>query len=99
VTGTYSQIRAFVEKSIQVRTFFRVRFFVINFGEKETISVHMGMDAYFAPLPTNLGSAQQSVEPLTAQDEETINRVASLPVLGKEDQYNSQTTATPPSSF
>jgi Tfp pilus assembly protein PilO len=85
VTGTYEQIRTFVERSITVRRFFRIRSFSILFTTAEVISVEMGMDAYYAPLPTNLGSSQQAISPLSPQDEATISRIASLPVLGRED--------------
>ena len=85
VSGTYEQIRRFVENSIQVRRFFRIRFFSITFDQKETISVNMGMDAYYAPLPTNLGSVQQTIEPLSVSDQAVIEKVMSFPVLGTEE--------------
>lgn len=84
VTGTYEQIRKFVEASISVRRFFRIRSFSIVFTSAEVISVQMGMDAYYAPLPTNLGSSQQAIEPLNAQDEAVINKIASLQVLSQQ---------------
>lgn len=85
VTGTYDQIRKFVESSIQVRRFFRIRYFSISFDQKkETISVHMGMDAYYAPLPTNLGTASQTIEGLTQSDQTVIEKVMSMVVLGRE---------------
>lgn len=84
VNGTYDQIRTFVERAVLVRRFFRIRYFSISFDQKETFSVHMGMDAYYAPLPTNLGSASQTVDSLTESDQAVIERVLSMPVLGKD---------------
>lgn len=86
VNGTYDQIRTFIERSVLVRRFFRIRHFSISFDQKETFSVHMGMDAYFAPLPTNLGSASQTIESLTEGDQAVIERVLSMPVLGRDTQ-------------
>lgn len=88
VTGTYDQIHKFMEQSIAVRRFFRVRYFDIYFGKSDAISAHMGMDAYYAPLPTNLGSASQKVEQLDENDEKTISKVANLPLLGVEPQQD-----------
>lgn len=84
VSGTYDQIRAFIERSVLVRRFFRIRHFSISFDQKETFSVHMGMDAYYAPLPTNLGSASQAVDSLTESDQAVIERVLAMPVLGRD---------------
>ncbi len=92
VTGTYEQIRKFVEYAVSVRRFFRIRYFSISFDEKkETISVHMGMDAYYAPLPTNLGSASQSVEGITQSDQSVIEKVMGMAVLGRENDRPVQT--------
>jgi hypothetical protein len=84
VSGTYDQIRTFVERSVLVRRFFRIRHFSISFDQKETFSVHMGMDAYYAPLPTNLGSASQTVDSLSESDQAVIERVLAMPVLGND---------------
>lgn len=94
VSGTYDQIRKFVENAVLVRRFFRIRYFSISFDQKkETISVHMGMDAYYAPLPTNLGSATQSIEGLTQNDQSVIEKVMSMAVLGREDETNTETSS------
>ena len=93
VTGTYEQIRKFIEYAIKVRRFFRIRYFSISFDEKkETISVHMGMDAYYAPLPTNLGSASQTIEALTQNDQAIIEKVMGMAVLGQENTQSAPPT-------
>jgi Tfp pilus assembly protein PilO len=84
VTGTYEQIHKFMEMAIGVRRFFRIRFFNINFSKTESISAQMGMDAYYAPLPTNLGTTSHAVEQLDESDEKIITKVANLPLLGIE---------------
>lgn len=96
VSGTYDQIRTFVERSVLVRRFFRIRHFSISFDQKETFSVHMGMDAYYAPLPTNLGSASQTVDSLTESDQAVIERVLGMPVLGKDSISASTEESTVP---
>ena len=88
VTGTYDQIHKFMEQAINVRRFFGIRFFDITFTRSDTISAHMGMNAYYAPLPTTLGSPSQKIEQLDESDEKVISQVANLPLLGVEPPQN-----------
>lgn len=83
VTGTYEQIYAFLKEAIRVRRFFRVRNFEISFVTSENISVRMGMDAFFAPYPTNLGSVSQIIEPLSPTDQSVISQVSQLSRVGQ----------------
>jgi hypothetical protein len=83
VTGTYGQIREFLDQAIRVRRFFRVRFFSINFTAASSVSVKMGMDAFYAPLPQTLGATSQQIEPLSPTDEQTITKVVELPILSQ----------------
>ncbi len=82
VSGTYEQINAFVAESIRVRRFFRIRSFDITFSSSGTISTRMGMDAYYAPLPTQLGSAGKAIEQITEEDEKIISKISALPYVG-----------------
>lgn len=84
VTGSYDQIHKFLAEAIHVRRFFRVRNFDIFFESGDSISVKMGMDAFYAPLPTKLGSVEQPIDPLSEQDEEVITKVVSFTVLSQQ---------------
>ncbi|OGG11492.1 hypothetical protein A2Z00_03535 [Candidatus Gottesmanbacteria bacterium RBG_13_45_10] len=83
VMGGYDQIRNFLDQSVGVRRFFRVRNFDISFADVTSISVRMGMDAFYLPFPTNLGSVQEQLQPLTEEEQNLITKVANLPLLGQ----------------
>ena len=85
VTGTYDQVHNFLEQANNVRRFFRVRNFDIAFNG-EDLSVKLGMDAFYKPFPTSLGSPQQAIEPLAQNDQDTIMQIQALPVLGQENE-------------
>jgi hypothetical protein len=95
VGGTYDQIYEFVQQSIQVRRFFRVKYFDISFASINAMSVRMGMDSYYAPYPINLGSAGQAIESLSQDDEAIIAKITSFPSLGTDSQSGLQTTLSP----
>jgi Tfp pilus assembly protein PilO len=86
VTGSYEQIREFLSQVVQVRRFFRVRYFNIAFTTTGALSARMGMDAFYASLPSNLGSAEQPLEALSQTDEETIKKISAFPILASEAQ-------------
>lgn len=90
VAGSLEQIHNFLEQVIHVRRFFRVRDFDLSFFPNNNVTVRMGMDAFYAPFPTKLGSTDQPIDPLSPQDEQTITAVGNLPILGQG--------ATPPES-
>jgi Tfp pilus assembly protein PilO len=83
VAGTYEQIHDFFNRVVQVRRFFRVRHFDLTFLNN-TVSARLGMDAYYAALPTKLGSAEQVIEPLSQEDEQIITKIMALPVLSQD---------------
>jgi len=83
VEGSYAQIHNFLATVNRVRRFFRVRYFDIAFSADETVSAKLGMDAFYAPLPTALGSAEQAIEALSPDDQDIIRKVAELPILSE----------------
>ncbi len=94
VTGDYDQLRKFVTDAVKVRRFFRIRYFSMKFDEEETMSVSMGMDAYYAPLPTYLGSTSEKLDMLNEDDLAVIEKIMQMPVLGKEESVDSASRAT-----
>lgn len=84
IAGSYLQIRDFLERAVNVRRFFRVHNFDIALINESTITVKLGLDAFFAPLPNNLGSVEQPITPLSSTDEQVIALVTSLPVVGQD---------------
>ena len=82
VIGSYDQIRNFLDLAIRVRRFFRVRGFDLSLIDPTNVSVRIRMDAYYAPYLTVIGGVDTIIEPLTEKDEQTITKVASLPLVG-----------------
>jgi Tfp pilus assembly protein PilO len=88
VTGSYQQIYQFLAQVNNVRRLFRVKNFQISFENPGNISVHMGMDAFFAPLAQIAGSADSPLDPITEKEEELIFRVSQMAFLGAETGIN-----------
>lgn len=88
IEGTYDQIRNFLESAVGVRRFFRVRQFDLAFTGQGGLKATLGMDAYYAPLPTQLGLIDQALNLLTQNEEAVIVRVSALPLLAQEVSYS-----------
>ena len=83
VNGSYDQIYAFLSQVNTVRRFFRVRNFDISFSDMSTISVHMGMDAFYAPIASTIGPVDSPLDPLSPSEEALITKISQLPYLGQ----------------
>jgi Tfp pilus assembly protein PilO len=84
IKGSYQQIRNFLESAVAVRRFFRVRQFDLTFTGPAVLTATLGMDAYYAPFPTQLGLIEQRLDLLTPKEEEVIGKVSTLPLLAQE---------------
>jgi Tfp pilus assembly protein PilO len=84
IIGSYEQIRNFLESAVAVRRFFRVRQFELSFTGSSDLTATLGMDAYYASLPTHLGQIEQRLDLLTLKEEEVIAKVSTLPLLAQE---------------
>lgn len=74
VTGTYEQMKVFLDQAVNVRRLLRVRTFSLNFlGEEARMQVQF--DALHAPLPTNLGRVDAMIQPLTQKEEDILARL------------------------
>jgi Tfp pilus assembly protein PilO len=97
ISGSYDQIRDFLSQAISVRRFFRVRGFDLSLLDPTNVSVRMSMDAYYSPYATTIGGVDTKIEALTAKDEQTIQTVANLPLVG-DPNLGAITTGVPSSS-
>ncbi len=82
ITGSYDQIREFLARVVKVRRFFRVRGFNLSLVDPTNVSVRMTMDAFYAPYLTAIGGVDTKIEELTEKDEQVIQAVTSLPLVG-----------------
>jgi len=83
VNGNYDQVYTFLSQVNNVRRFFRVRNFEISFSDMSSISVHMGMDAFYAPITTSIGSIESPLQPLSSKDVDLIKQISEMPYLGQ----------------
>lgn len=81
VKGPLESLEKFIALVPNVRRLLRTRTFSIAFPkEPGAVSVVLGMDAFYEPLPTNLGSAKTVLPLLTAADESIITRLTAMPL-------------------
>ncbi len=83
VNGSYDQIYAFLSQVNNVRRFFRVNNFEISFADTSAISVRMGMDAFYAPISSAIGTVDSPLEPISAKEEELITKISQMPYLSQ----------------
>jgi Tfp pilus assembly protein PilO len=83
VNGSYDQIYAFLSQVNNVRRFFRVKNFAISFADTSDISVHVGMDAFYAPVLTAIGAVESPLDPLSQQEEALIVNISQMPYLSQ----------------
>lgn len=81
VKGPLESLETFIALVPNVRRLLRTRTFSITFPkEAGPVGVVLGMDAFYEPLPTNLGSAKTVLPQLTAADEGIITRLTAMPL-------------------
>ncbi len=83
ITGSYDQIRKYLDKAVGVRRFFRVRQFDMAVAPEGVLSARLDMDAYYAPFPTDLGGINRPLTLLTPDEEDFISRISALPVAAR----------------
>lgn len=80
VAGSYDQIRGFLTQIVDVRRFFRVRNFEISFADPANTSVHLGMDAFYAPLASIQTTVDSALDPFTADEKRIIDLIEAMPL-------------------
>lgn len=77
VSGTYESIKNFLRELVSVRRSLRITTFSLNVKGDFTSS-QLNIDGFYAPLPKT-GTSQPILTPLTAEEEETLSRLSSIP--------------------
>lgn len=93
IIGSFDQIHAFMTSATSIRRLFRVRTFNISFASPDSAQASIAMDAFYSPLPSTIGSANQLLAALTSSDADLIAKVAAMELL-----VTPQTTLPPPSA-
>jgi len=86
LTGRVDQLRGFLAASVSVRRLFRVRTFQVQFaktatGSSDMVSVVVGMDAFYSPIPSAIGPVSQPLTPLTSADSDLIAKLEGMQLL------------------
>lgn len=84
VIGPVEQVRNVVEKAVKIRRLFRIRNFDLSFDNKSgTTKSTIQMDAYYIPIPKNVGKMSDSLKPLSDDEIQIINKISALPLVTK----------------
>ena len=79
VNCDYLQIHDFLAAVVNIRRFFRVRNFNISFRDPSNISVHVGMDAFYAPLGSIATTIESPLEPFSPDETHIIKTIEDMP--------------------
>jgi len=85
LTGTYSQLKAFLLLSTQVRRFIRATEFAVDFtgvaDSPDQITTQVLFDAFYSPL--KLANNRDQIEPLLPHEEKTLSDLVGYPYVGE----------------
>ena len=85
VNGTPGQIRDFLDQTVRVRRFLRVRYADLSFFSGTNASLRAGLDTFWTPLPVSLGETASPVQQLTQSEEILMKTISALPDFGALD--------------
>jgi len=84
VNGSLSAVEQFIASVPTVRRLLRTRVFSITFPKDlRPLTVSMDMDAFYEPLPTNLGTAKTVLPTLSEAEEAVIVRLSNMPLASQ----------------
>jgi Tfp pilus assembly protein PilO len=88
LSGSLDQIQSFLTMSVGVRRLFRVLSFSIASPQNKNASASAALltaivqlDGFYSPIPTSIGSVDQSISGLTASDTSTIAKIAAMQLM------------------
>lgn len=85
INGSLDAVEQFIALVPNVRRLLRVRVFSIAFPKEEKpLTVMIEMDAFYEPLPTNIGNTKTVLPQLTEEDVGVINRLTLFPLASQE---------------
>lgn len=107
ITGSLDQLRGFLASTVSVRRLLRIRTLGVSFqktGSESTGSANMvtailGMDTFYSPLPTTIGSVSQPLTPLTSTDDDLVAKVAAMQLMETTTLQPPLTGAARPDPF
>jgi Tfp pilus assembly protein PilO len=87
ISGSLDQLRGFLATSVSVRRLVRIRTLGVSFqknatGSADVVSATLGMDTFYSPLLTTIGSVSQPLTALTSTDNDVVAKVAQMQLMG-----------------
>lgn len=86
IDGSLSAVQQFITLAPGVRRLLRIRTFAITFpqGDKQ-LNIALDMDAFYQPMPTNIGKTNAVLPKMTAEEQGVISKVSQLPLASSDD--------------
>ena len=81
ISGSFDQIRAFLASATSVRRSLRIRSFGMTLRGEAIVTATLMMDAFYAPLPSAIGSVRQPIAPLSEKDTQVIAKLSGMPLM------------------
>lgn len=98
VNGTPGQIRDFLDQTVRVRRFLRVRYADLSFFSGTNASLRAGLDTFWTPFPVSLGETASPVQQLTQSEEILMKTISALPDFSTQDAGSASASTTFPLS-
>jgi hypothetical protein len=93
VVGPIEQVRNVVEKAVKIRRLFRIRNFDLSFDNSSgTTKSTIQMDAYYVPLPKNLGKMTDVLKPLSDEEVTIVEKISALPLVTRDAPVSTEST-------
>lgn len=83
--GSLAQVQTFLEDAATTLRLVRVRSMIATFKSETLVTARIEMDAFYASLPTALGSVTQKLAPLSDKETELLARLTSFTSLNGEE--------------
>ncbi len=96
IEGEITKVRNVVDSAINIRRFFNVQSFDLNFNTETGItSSKLAMVAYYVPDPTSVGKITDPLKPFSEDELSVLEKVSAMPLLTEviaSQSANIQTT-------
>ena len=80
--GTLIQLREFLSGVVRVRRLMTIKNMALTAMPKSTLmTAQLSIEVYSQPLPTTIGKASDPIEPFSQKEIDTLDKVASYPVV------------------
>lgn len=95
IEGPIEKVRNVVDRAVKIRRLFRVINFSLAFDEKTNITRStLTMNAYYVGIPKMTNQITTPIQPLTDEEIQVLDTIASLPLLTQDISVSSASAQT-----